>query len=72
MTFPCLLSLLRAIATQITISTDIFTIIITTNITTIISTSIIQYGIDFLLEYASMFLIFKLDLHVKHRSYFFY
>ena len=55
---------------QITISTDIFTIIITTNITNIISTNIIQYGID-LLEYASVFFIFELDLHVKHCSYFF-
>ena len=56
---------------QITISTDIFTIIITTNITNIISTNIIRYGIDFLLEYASVFFIFELDLHVKHCSYFF-
>ena len=71
MAFPCLLSSLQPAATQITISADIFTIIITTNITTIISTNIIQYGIDFLLEYASMPFIFKLDLQVKHRSYFF-
>ena len=71
MTFPCLLSLSQPTAAQITISTDIFTIIITTNITTIISTNVIQYGTDFLLEYASMFFIFKLDLHVKHRCYFF-
>ena len=63
MAFPCLLSLLQPTAVQITISTDIFTIIITTNI--------IQYGIDFLLEYSSMFFIFKLDLHSKHCSYFF-
>ena len=71
MAFPCLLSTLQSAATQITISADIFTIIITTNITTIISTNIIQYGIDFLLEYASMPFIFKLDLQVKHRNYFF-
>ena len=71
MAFPCLLSSLQPAATQITISADIFTIIITTNITTIISTNIIQYGIDFLLEYASMPFIFKLDLQVKHRNYFF-
>ena len=71
MAFPCLLSTLQPAATQITISADIFTIIITTNITTIISTNIIQYGIDFLLEYASMPFIFKLDLQVKHRNYFF-
>ena len=71
MAFPCLLSSLQPAATQITISADIFTIIITTNITTIISTNIIQYGIDSLLEYASMPFIFKLDLQVKHRNYFF-
>ena len=71
MAFPCLQSSLQPAATQITISADIFTIIITTNITTIISTNIIQYGIDSLLEYASMPFIFKLDLQVKHRSYFF-
>ena len=71
MAFPCVLSPLQSGVLQITISTDIFTIIITTNITTIISTNIIQYGIDSLLEYASMLFIFKLDLQVKHRSYFF-
>ena len=70
MAFPCVLSPLQSAVTQITISRDIFTIIITTNITTIISTNIIQYGIDSLLEQASMLFIFKLDLHVKHRSYF--
>ena len=69
MTFPCLLSLSQPTAAQITISTNIFTIIITTNITTIISTNIMQNGIDLLLEYVSVFFIFKLGLHVKHRSY---
>ena len=71
MAFPCLLSCLQSTATQITISTNILINIITTSITTIISTNIIQHGIDFLLGYRSRFFIFKFDLHVKHRSYFF-